>query len=327
MPENDLNNQRNEEIDLLDIFKRIGRSLNRFFNSIGRGFLASVVFLLKNWLPLTLSLIVGTGISFLSKTAFPPVFSGDMVLKTNVVSSAEMISYLNKLHIYCDEGNTGLLASSLSLKPETARQVFDIRAYWVIDRNADGIPDYVDYSNNHSAYDTVDVKMEDRLDIRIKARTPEELTYVRSGIIKFINSDSLFRVRNNVRLQQNQELLTRLSYDIKQLDSLQKVKYFEETRNRIPKTGGQIVFLQEQKTQLVYSDIYELYSRKQSIDAQQIIYKDIVTLISDITVPFKPITRTFYYGEVLIPLFFMLTLIILILVRNRTTLKDIYHRF
>lgn len=327
MPENNFNNQGNEEIDLLDLFKRMGRSINRFFNSIGRGFLASIVFLFKNWLPLTLSLAAGIGISVLLKSAFPPIFSGDMVLKTNVAAPAEMISFVNKLHVYCEEKNTGLLTSSLSLQPEVAGEIIDIRAYWVIDRNSDGIPDYVDYRNQHSAYDTIDVKMKDRLDIRINARTPMELISVKSGILKFINSDSLFRLRNNVRLQQNQELLTRLSYDIKQLDSLQKVKYFEETRNRIPKTGGQIVFLQEQKTQLVYSDIYELYSRKQSLDEQQLIYKDIVTLISDITVPFKPVNRTLYYGEVVIPLFFIITLIILILIRNRAALKGIYNRF
>ncbi len=327
MPENNLNSQKSEEIDLLDLFKRMGRSISMFFNAVGRGFLASIVFLLKNWLPLGLSLLAGAGTSLLLKTVFPPIYKGEIVLKTNAVSTAEMISYVNRLHVYCSEENTDMLASSLFVGNETARQITDIRAFWIIDRNRDGVPDFVDYGNSHSVYDTINIRMDDRLDIRIKARTPGDLNLVRSGILKYIDGDSLFRQRNNIRIRQNQELLTRLTYDIKQLDSLQKVKYFEETRNNIPKTGGQIVFLQEQKTQLVYTDIYNLYARKQSIELQQLLYKDIVTVISDITIPRKPLTRTLYYGIVVIPLFFFLTLAILIMIRNKSSLKEVYNRF
>jgi hypothetical protein len=327
MSENNLDNRRNDEIDLLDLFRRIGRSVCSFFNLIGRAFLVSIVFLLRNWLPLAISLLAGVGVSYISKSVFPPIYRGDIVLRTNVVPAAEMISYINKLHVYCTEENSEMLASSLSLPSEKARDIYDIRAYWIIDRNGDGMPDFVDYHNNHSVYDTIDVRMQDRIDIRIKARMPKDLISVKSGIIRFIDNDSLFHERNRVRLQQNQELLTRLAYDIKQLDSLQKVKYFEETRNNIPKTGGQIVFLQEQKTQLVYTDIYDLYSRKQALESQKLLYKDVVTIISDLTIPFRPVTRTLYYGAVFIPACFFLTLLILIMVHNRKRLKDIYQAY
>ena len=84
--------------------------------------------------------------------------------------------------------------------------------------------------------------MQDRLDIRVKIKTPQELTLVRDGIIKFIDKDSLFQQKNRLRLRQNSELLTRLNYDILQLDSLQKVKYFEETRNTLPQKRRTIDF-------------------------------------------------------------------------------------
>ena len=73
--------------------------------------------------------------------------------------------------------------------------------------------------------------MQDRLDVRVRIKSPQDLNLVRDGIIKFIESDSLFQQRNRLRLSQNHELLARLNFDIMQLDSLQKVKYFEETRN------------------------------------------------------------------------------------------------
>ena len=83
-----------------------------------------------------------------------------------------------------------------------------------------------------------------------------DLNALRESIIKYVEDDTLFQQRNRLRLKQNNEMLTRLKYDIKQLDSLQKVKYFEETRNMKPGNGGQIIFMQEPNTQLVYNDIY-----------------------------------------------------------------------
>jgi hypothetical protein len=137
----------------------------------------------------------------------------------------------------------------------------------------------------------------------------------------------LFQQRNKVRLRQNQELLKRLDFDILQLDSLQKVKYFEETRNIKPISGGQIVFMQEQKTQLVYPDIYSLYSRKQQLETERDLYKETVTVLSDFPFPSKRDNGASYYGKYLIPLFFFLTLFILIVLANRRRLEDIFKKY
>ena len=92
------------------------------------------------------------------------------------------------------------------------------------------------------------VIMRDRFDVRVRIKSSQELITLRNGLLYYINSDSLFQHRNRVRLRQYRELLARYSYDIEQLDSLQKVKYFEETRSRRPPEGGQMIFLQEQAT-------------------------------------------------------------------------------
>jgi hypothetical protein len=169
--------------------------------------------------------------------------------------------------------------------------------------------------------------MQDRLDVRVKINSSQDLNLVRDGIVKFIENDSLYQQRNRVRLRQNQELLTRLDYDIKQLDSLQKVKYFEETRNVKPASGGQIVFMQEQKTQLVYSDIYSLYSRKQQIETDRDLYKGVVTVLSDFSLPAKRDNGGMYYGQYAITILFFLTLLILIIIANRGNLKEIYKKY
>ena len=328
MSENATNkNVKDDEIDLLDLFRRMGRTVSRWISALGRAFLISIVFLLKRWIPLGISIIAGICFTYFLKFSTDSFFSSDITLRSYVIATSEMISYINRLHTYCEEGNSLALKDALSLKEGSLSNILDIGAFWVIDLKKDGIPDHVDYKNKHNVYDTINIRMQDRFDIRVKIKTPQELTLVQNGIISFIEKDSLFQQRNRVRLRQSHELLTRLTYDILQLDSLQKVKYFEETRSRKPQNGGQMVFLQEQKTQLVYSDIYKLYSQKQSLEADRDLYNGIVTILSDFSLPAIRDNGGLYYGKYVIPAFFFATLLLLILLANRNKFKEIYKKY
>jgi hypothetical protein len=332
-------NVRDDEIDMLDLFKRMGRTLNRWGMALGKAFLISVVYILKRWLPLGLSIVAGIGISYLLKTSSASFYTSDMVFRNNLAlidkktlrdnsgTTSEIISKINKLHAFCSENNQVALSIALTMKPESVKNISDISAYWIIDMSKDGIPDYVDYKGNHGAYDTINIRMQDRFDIRVKINSPQDLNLVRDGIIKFIESDSLYQQRNRLRLRQNLDLLTHLNYDILQLDSLQKVKYFEETRNMKPSGGGQIVFMQEQKTQLVYGDIYALYERKQKLESEQDLYKGVVTVLSDFSFPARRDNGTMYYGKQVIPIVFLITLLILIILSNRKRLEEVYKKY
>jgi hypothetical protein len=340
MSENTTNrNVKDDEIDLLDLFRRMGKTLTRWGNALGKAFLISLVFLLKHWLSLGLSIIAGVGISYLLRTTSASSYTSDIELRNNLAlmdklnirdnsgTTSEIISKINKLHLFCSESNSVALSSSLSMKPESVKNITDISAFWIIDQSKDGIPDYVDYKGNHSSYDTTNIRMQDRLDVRVKIETPQDLNLVRDGILNYIGNDSLYQQRNRVRLKQNNDLLARINIDILQLDSLQKVKYFEETRNMRPAAGGQIVFMQEQKTQLLYGDILALYTRKQLLESERDLYKGIVTVTSDFSLPSKRENGAMYYGKYIIPLVFILTLIFLIGLANRKKLIEIYNKY
>jgi hypothetical protein len=328
MSENTTNkNVRDDEIDLLDLFRRIGKALGNGINALGKAFLITTVFLLRRWLPLGLSVLLGIGVSYFLKTTSDSFYTSDLVLRNNLVSNSDMIAYFNRLHTYCIENNSESLAEAISLNKQQVTNILDISAFWIIDQKKDNIPDYVDYKNNHDVYDTLNVRMQDRLDIRVIIKTPQELSLVRDGIIKFIEKDSLFQQRNRVRVRQNNELLMRLDYDILQLDSLQKIKYFEETKNRQPQNGGQMIFLQEQKTQLIYTDIYDLYARKQALEAERDLYKGVITVLSDFSLPAVRDNGGFFYAKKYVPFFFIGTLILLILLANRKKMVEIYKKY
>jgi len=341
MSENKSNNKndRNDEIDLIDLFRRTGKALNRLGRALGKAFLISIVFMIRRWLPLCLSILLGIGASYLIKSASRSFYTSDMVFRNNLVlmdkktqidnsgTTAEIISKINKLHNFCMESNLPALSNALSMKPESAKNISDINAYWIVDQSRDGIPDFVDYKGSHNPADTINIIMQDRIAIRAKINSPQDLGLVQDGIIKFINSDSLFQQRNRLRLKQNHDLLTRVNFDIIQIDSLQKVKYFEETRNQKPASGGQIVFMQEQKTQLLYNDIYALYTKKQLLESEGNLYKGIVTILSDFSLPARRDNGGMYYAKYVIPAFFLVTLMILIIIANRRALDEVFKKY
>jgi hypothetical protein len=319
--------QRNDEIDLLDLFRRMGNGLKKMFQTLGTWIVISIVFMLKKWVWLALSVVLAVGLSFLLKYTAESFYTSEMIVSSNAVPANEIISYTNKLHTFCFEKNKAELANALGLEETKVDFVQDVEAFWVIDRGNDGIPDYTDYSGNHNVYDTVNVRLTDRLAINVKTTSPKELSEIRKGIFSFIEKNQLFQEQNRIRLAQNEDMLKRLNYDILQLDSLQKIKYFEESRNRAAEKGGQMIFLQEQKTQLIYDDIYQLYSRRQYFEKQKELFGDIITLLSDFTPPLKPENSGSYYAKILIPLFFGLCLLILILQHNRKKLFETYNKY
>ncbi|MCU0460414.1 MAG: hypothetical protein MUF36_00150 [Bacteroidales bacterium] len=320
-------NVRDDEIDLLDIFKRMGNSLGKMFIFLGRWLLISIVFILRNWLPLLVSIVLGGGASYLLRSTSAPIFISEMVLRTNTPPASDYIAHVTRLYYFCRDKNLSALMESLSINEAQARNIIDISVYWIIDRGADGIADNVDYMNKHDVHDTINVRMLDRMNIGVKVKNPQELHLIKKGIIQFIISDSLFQQRNRVRLKQNKELISRLEFDISQLDSLQKIKYFEETQRMNQPGNGQMVFLQEQKTQLIYEDIYDLLERKQSLEASGMLYKDIVTVLSDFSIPGRRKNGTLFYIKKVIPIFLGITFLILLFIHNRKRLKEIFIKY
>jgi hypothetical protein len=301
----------------------MGRTIRKWMNALGRAFLISVVFLIRRWLPLTLSLFAAYGIAYIMKSTSTSVYTSDMILRSNVIENSQLIDYINRINSI-DKGD---IPKILGIPDSTAENLNDIRAYWIIDKNKDRIPDYVDYKNSHDIYDTTNIRMQDRFSIQIKIKESENLDLLRDGIIKYIESNKLFQQRNRRRLVQNKEMLERVITDIENLDSLQKVKYFEEGLEKVPQTGGQLIFLQEHNTQLLYNEIQDLYYKKQDLETNLEIYRDIITIISELTTPSTRINDLMFYSLKTIPIAIFLTLVILVAIANRSAIKNVFNKY
>ncbi len=70
-----------------------------------------------------------------------------------------------------------------------------------------------------------------------------------------------------------------------------------------------------------------LYARKQALETDLDLYKGIVTVLSDFSIPARRVNGSFYYAKTIVPLFFCFTLLILILLANRKKLDELFKKY
>ena len=116
------NDRKKDEIDLIELFRRAGWTLTRWIKALGRGILIRIVFLFRKWIPLTISLLIGAGACYIMKKSFTPYYSSELTIKSNTISNADMIPYLNRLHFFCRENNKQAIASDLSVPQNIAEK-------------------------------------------------------------------------------------------------------------------------------------------------------------------------------------------------------------
>jgi hypothetical protein len=325
MPENSKNpNTGNNEIDLLELLKKIFDFFGMLTKSIVNGILYCIVFVFRKWLPFGLSIILGIIVSvYLNKPA-NPVYISEITIRNNVISNSEMIAYINKLHNFCIDKNEEALKNSFSTTLDKIKAIQDIEAFWILDLNKDSIPDgFINNSDTSSSK----YRMKDQFMVRIISDKPVDLSVVGDGIISFVQKNKVFVQKNTFRIGQIDEMLDRIKYDIKQLDSLQKVIYFENSRTRNNEKTGQLFFMQEQKTQLFYGDVYTLYTRKQALDKQKELNREIISVINDITFSSKPDNGIFSRGKNIVAIFILITLLILLIFEKRKYIKEIFKKY
>ncbi len=321
----DIRKQTSDEIDLLELFQKTGNTFKKFVTWLWELFLRITVFFVRKSPYLIAFIILGFFVALLKFKTSERFYSSDMILRSNSVSNADMIAHINKLRFYGEEDNKLALAQSLNLDSVEVENLIDIQAFWIIDRNRDGIPDIVDDRNRYNE-DTTVTHMSSRFDVRVKTMHPQSLNKVRDGILHHINTNQYFEKINRIRLIQLRERIAKTETELSELDSLQNYKYFEE-RQKGKFSEGQMVFLNEQETKLFHGSVFDLYGSKQSLDRELDIYSEIVTVLDDFTPPAQPENSYLNIAKTRVILFFVLGLIFMVVLSFRKELISVYKKY
>ena len=279
---NEQNSTQPQEIDLLEIFARIGKGLKNIIVFLLKGILFLIVFAIKRIHYLIGFVIVGALIGFVLFKSTKRYYSSDLVAQPNGITSTDMVSYINDLHNLCEKNNASALAYALQMKDSTAKKIKDIQAFYIIDLNHDGIGDMVDFKNTYNPKDTSQRILENRIYVRVEVYDNKAFANVRNGLFRYLRSNTFVIKQNEIRKEQLKELISQCENEMSKLDSLQKTEYFGKYNN-IPVKGSQMMFLSEQQKPLYYEDMLKLVGRKQYYQKELELATDAFTIIKDFT--------------------------------------------
>jgi len=278
--ENKIN--QNQEIDLLELFSRMGKGIKNVFLGLFRAIVFLIIFGVKHIHYLLLFAIAGGAIGWLIYSNTPRFYSSNLIAQPNGISATDMIQYINDLHKLCERKNIAALANDLQMQDTTAKKIKDIQAFFIIDANKDGIGDYVDYKNTYNPKDTTQQRLEDRIHVSVEVFDNTAFDNVRNGLFRYMRKNPYIIQLNEIRKDELKELIAQTDKEILKLDSLQNTEYFSG-RARTPVRESQLMFLAQQEPQMYYKDIMTLVRQKQHYKKELELATDAFTVIKDFT--------------------------------------------
>jgi len=275
-------NAQKDEIDLLELFRRMGQKIGQLFTGFLRFILLSILFLWRNALIILAFVVVGGLAGFGISRMARPYYSSDMIAQINTTNVSEMMNYINDLHELCNENNYQVLSEYLQLSKAVAEKIKDINAYWIIDENKDGVGDYVDFKNKYSLRDTTQRRIQSRFNLNVEVFDISGFTDVKKGLYNYVSANPYLNSLNENRKKRIRELIVQTEEEMLKLDSLQKYEYFKK-ETLPPEERGQMLIWNEKEVRLLHPDIINLFRQKQSLERDLELYPEVITVIKDFT--------------------------------------------
>ncbi len=323
-----------QEIDLIDVFSRIGNSIQNGFSKIGQLFvglfniIVSITkFYFRNALIIIGFLVVGFIMSKFYYKVKKETYRTSSYIESFTIPNANLIDYINNIHTLTKNQDSIAISNLLGITVNEAGAIKDLQAYWLIDQNKDGIPDYVDYENKFSPDTITQIeRITGRFIVQLISYNPEIATNVQIGLEKYLYRYPQIETIVNVKKANLNRSIKRLDSELIMLDSLKGYEYFLKEKERLMAQGGVLklgellVRTSEEKyepTRLLHTETIALNDRINS-DIQELELKsEPFQFISKFNIVYNPIneaSESYGYIKFLL-LFFVLGTITSIMFR------------
>jgi hypothetical protein len=270
--------QQQDEIDLLELFSRIGDWFGKIFNNLFNIFIRIVYFFIRNavWFIIFIILGVIVGIAMHKTTCL--FYKSELIGFSHSIDNIEVIRKVNNWNYASD------------FTQEELNNIKTIGATYLLDINDDGIWDIIE--------DSKDIKSEITDTIILKQRTYGNfciivevfdttlIPKIKTKLFNYLENTKRVKSLNTIRITQQKALIPKVQKEIEDLDSLKKVEYFEKNK-QMTAQFGEMLLIGEQEPKLYYEEILKLVEKQQAIEKELFLYPDPFEIILDFSVPSK----------------------------------------
>jgi hypothetical protein len=303
------------EIDLFELFQRVGKSISNLFNKIVQLMKLLLILIIRKSLWIIGFTMIGVGIGIALFSVTKRFYSSEMIARSNSVDNSIVINSINQLNELCRSGNYKILAENLGTTEINASHVKSIKACYGVDINKDKKVDLVDYENTYNPNDTMQSRVEEIFYLKVEVFNETVFPIINEGTKNYIKKSPYIAQNNEVRKQQTLDLINDYNLEIKKLDSLQKSYYYKQLTQAAQ--NSQMLFLNEKDVKLFHKDIIELINKKQLLEKSLAVDPEPITVIQDFTALSKVENPWTKYVNKTVPFFAILGLIVSLIWEQR----------
>lgn len=281
-----MENNKTREIDLIELFSSIGKSIGNFFVNIYNAFWWMVAFCLKRYIWIIAFIVLGLIIGIIDVSKGDSGYKSSAIIRTNALRSMEMKEYFDEINNYFPAKNHqsfDIVKEKFNLDSTSAKEISSIKAHFFIDFNADGTLDAVDLNDNHSRKDTINVI--DSLHLYIESTVTNPLTFTRiaKSLEYYVNNIPFLVEKNKNRLEILNDHYNLVSTEIHYLDSLQKSSYFGVSSNlaQLQFNNREGFILGESRQQLYHYEKDKLQLKKNKLSDELALFTQVITIVKD----------------------------------------------
>lgn len=250
-----------KEINLMDILIAIWGWIVKGVKAVIRTIGLILQLLFRHKILVIISMLVCFGVSQYFARKDNRRYNVDAMAVLHGPQAQTVMQIGNQLSLSSQRFTETSIGHKLGLNDSIAKKIAAIKFYNVIDYQKDSVPDLVDFHRNHSLSDTVNVKMRDHVYIRLQLIGTNHADEISNAVLNYINSNPVVRTDYETQINEYKQQIVVLDAEAKRIDSLAKIKYFEDEKTQIRLQNNQLLVGNQQK-QLFYGDLLLLQSRK-----------------------------------------------------------------
>jgi len=222
-------------------------------------------FLVRNS-PIIIAFMIGgflLGKVYVIKVA-TPYYRTSATLQTFTVGSANLIDFTNQLHDIAEYNDSIAFSKKLNMSVSEAASIKDIQAFWLIDKNRDGIADEIDYENSFTPDTILNwERMTNRFVVQLKTNKPGYAELIQQKYEAYLNTYPRLKRISDVKKQTLENRIKRINTELVIIDSLKRYEYFTKQKELL-----QMQLIQQQTQPSIALDKILFQTSSPEVDLQ-----------------------------------------------------------
>ena len=188
------------------------------------------------------------------------------------------------------------LAGKLNLPDSVTDNIAQLAAFYMIDFMRDSVADKVDFADSHSLTDTMNVRMRDRVYIRLKTKNISQVKVVENAMLDFLNNNTVIQSQFNAKINDLKNQIRICDSEMQRIDSLANIYYFNEKNNAQLSFEKNSLIMGEQRKQLFYGDLIRIQELRNHAQLELSRFTKPVEIPSSLVVSPQPLNGRLEYA-------------------------------